>query len=58
MRNCKIERDGENCWSVWMVCDCCDNGWHWIMTSMGPDAEADAKRWMEGLLNNTEMMKM
>lgn len=49
MWNCKITQDGENCWSVWVVCGCCDNGWHWLMTSMGPNAKEDANRWMSNM---------
>ena len=39
----KIQKDGEDCWSVLASCDC---GWHWMMTSMGPDAEKSANEWM------------
>ena len=41
----KVEQDGENCWSVWMTCDCCDDGWHWIATCMGENAEERARDW-------------
>ncbi len=42
----KIHKDREDCWSVLAYCDCCDGGWHWMMTSMGPDAEQSANEWM------------
>lgn len=49
----KTTKDRDDCWSVW-VSD--GEEWHCIMTSMGPDAEEDANRWMENLLKNVEIM--
>jgi hypothetical protein len=43
----KIEQDGADCWSV-LAADC-EGEWHWMMTSMGPDAEKSANEWMDSL---------
>jgi hypothetical protein len=46
----KIEQDGADCWSVLAAgCNCCEDGWHWMMTSMGQDAEKSATEWMDSL---------
>lgn len=51
MWNCKVTQDAESCWSVWVVCGCCDNGWHWVATCMGENAEERAKDWLNVVRN-------
>lgn len=43
----KATKDTDDCWSVWA--SDCSEGWHWLMTSMGPNAEEDANRWMSNM---------
>jgi hypothetical protein len=42
----KIEKNGADCWSVLANCE---GEWHWIMTTMGPDAMKSANEWMNSL---------